>query len=112
VPHHEHYNIKTYENSISFLMLFPPEDDFFLSVTQDAPTSYFYPARGIDHEGPQTWMQMDLRLNDSIEIRFHNGTTWMKEASPLKGLLLKSFSMSFGLWAPNCPQSEFKANDM
>ncbi|XP_063590035.1 uncharacterized protein LOC134766949 isoform X2 [Penaeus indicus] len=47
---------------------------------------------------------MDLRLSDSIEMRFQNGTAWMRGANPVKGRLVKSVSISFGHLAPNCPQ--------
>ncbi|ROT69482.1 hypothetical protein C7M84_012318 [Penaeus vannamei] len=99
----ESYTIKTFEDSISFLMLFPPKNGFFLRVAQDSPAHTFpVSARGL--EGPQRWMQMELLFSDSVELRFENGTTWVKESSTLEGQLLKSVSMSLGLWALNCPQ--------
>lgn len=99
----ESYTIKTFEDSISFLMLFPPKNGFFLRVAQDSPPHTFpVSARGL--EGPQRWMQMELLFSDSVELRFENGTTWVKESSTLEGQLLKSVSMSLGLWALNCPQ--------
>ncbi|XP_042890454.1 uncharacterized protein LOC122265291 [Penaeus japonicus] len=100
----EQYNIDTFEDSLTFLMLFPPEDDFFLSVSQDSPTSYFYPARG-RYRGPKAWMQVELHLGDSIELRFENGTAWMKELRTRNRLFPRaSVSMSLGFLAADCPQ--------